>query len=311
MINLKLFDRVATAVCGSSICPLSAGLELFLTRNRMPRFNSLRSFSLISPFFLLPPPPVPPPPPPIFQDRLRTATNEQVTAVLRGSAADLTRLISLQSSAFPHASLPSASAAFKAELLQGSGGANAGNATVDRASLAVRGELADVSAKIMTLERWIGLNTPVMEDGGNFGVGVQMVVAKFLKESREEIAKTMAALPAYYKERADAFEKLPHPLFSSQTTTRTSSSSQSTGGKDGPESKESTASSTEAKSSERRDEDRVSHVVAIDVAHYWALSAALQHCVDLYACVIDNVEKNKEKLSNPRSGAGGHSGMSM
>ena len=100
-----------------------------------------------------------------------------------------------------------------------------------------------------------------MEDGNNFGVSVQMIVAKYLKDEREAMAKTLATFPDYFDKRAGAVDKLSP----SSTTTSSTSSSTSTGGKDGDEKKESASASTEQKKSLKEDADRANHVCAIDV----------------------------------------------
>lgn len=44
-----------------------------------------------------------------------------------------------------------------------------------------------------SFDRFIALSTPAMEDGNNFGVTVQMMVAKYCKDTREEVR------PMYFK----------------------------------------------------------------------------------------------------------------
>ena len=67
-----------------------------------------------------------------------------------------------------------------------------------------------------------------MEDGNNFGVTVQMTVAKFLKDTREELAKKLESVASYYSSRADAVDKLGLPK-KSTSQTKTESSTESKG----------------------------------------------------------------------------------
>lgn len=153
-----------------------------------------------------------------------------------------------------------------------------------------------------------------MEDGNNFGVTVQMTVAKFLKETREELTKKLESIPSYYSSRADAVDKLGLPKTSSSQT-KTESKTDSTGGKDGDESKTSTTVTKEEKESNgsKMDVHRSKAVLAIDVQCYASLFATINLLLTDYVTVLDNVEKNEEKLKAPKgsggSGFGGGSGM--
>ena len=56
--------------------------------------------------------------------------------------------------------------------------------------------------------------------------------------------------------------------------------------------------------------DRANHVVAIDVQYYFKFKVALTTLIDSYAVVIDNVNKNFDKLAAPK-GTSGSNSMSM
>ena len=109
-----------------------------------------------------------------------------------------------------------------------------------------------------------------------------------------QLVKILDSLPAYFDTRAGAYEKMP--TVPSKSSTASSSSSTSSGGKDGDESKKSSSTSTEEKKSLRTCADRANHVVAIDVNYYFKLSTALKTILDSYAVVVDNVNKNFEKV---------------
>jgi len=181
---------------------------------------------------------------------------------------------------------------------------------LEKALPVVRDYLAKSIDETQLLERYISLHVPAMEDGNNFGVSVQMVVAKHLKSIREGAVKRMESLPKYYSERSDALDKVGIKK-TTESVTKSSSSSSSTGGKDGDEKKQSTTEVSESKESgsSKPDPTRIKHVVALDVFWYNEMRSTLTALVASYLTIFDNMEKNKDKLTAPK-GSGG-SGLSM
>jgi hypothetical protein len=175
--------------------------------------------------------------------------------------------------------------------------------------------LSTTISNIQTMERFLSLHIPKMEDGNNFGVTVQMTVAKAMKESREILVKKLEGLPTYHSSRADAVEKMGL----SKTTcsnTKTTSKVEAKGGKDGDENKESVSSVMEEKTVGSSNDDkrlmlRLNHVVSIDVACYSSMRMGLVEAMDLYLMILDNVEKNMEKLESPKGNGGGNGHMGM
>ena len=117
------------------------------------------------------------------------------------------RLIAASTKCFPYKSATEASEAFKSQLDINSCD-NKGNDAVSGALFVVRDEITAAIEKIMTIERFIALSTPPMEDGNNFGVTVQMMVAKFSKDVKDELTKILDSLPGYFDARAGAYEKV-------------------------------------------------------------------------------------------------------
>ena len=120
-----------------------------------------------------------------------------------------------------------------------------------------------------------------------------------------------------FKQRADAIDKFSHLPKSTTTSTETSSSSSSTGGKDGDESKSASSTTTEKKST-KSDEavnmHRVKALAALDAQMYVDLLSSTQAVMDGYVIILDNLEKNWDKLENPRGkgyGGYGSGGSSM
>ncbi|GMH63190.1 hypothetical protein TrLO_g13814 [Triparma laevis f. longispina] len=238
---------------------------------------------------------------------LLQSSKSEVEAILAAAPSDTERISAYLKSLFPYSTLSGASAAFTSALNITSVD-NPGNKEVTDALFVVRDEIAAAIAKIMAFERFIALSNPPMEDGNNFGVTVQMMVAKYCKDTRESLEKIADGLPAYFDSRAGAFEKMP--TVPSKTSSSSTSTSSSSGGKDGDEEKKSSSSSTEEKKSSGTSADRSNHVVAIDVNFYFKLNTALKTILDSYAVVIDNVTKNFDKLSAPK-GTSGSNSMSM
>ena len=161
-------------------------------------------------------------------------------------------------------------------------------------------------------------NDTTHQDGNNFGVTVQMMFFKLLKDEREKLEKALSDSSKYYSSRADAIDKFTHLPKTSVTETKSTSKSNATGGKDGDENKASTSSSTEEKIATsdggKINTHRVKALAALDAQTYMDLVSALQSMVDGYCVILDNLEKNWDKLENPRGkgyGGYGSGGSSM
>ena len=158
---------------------------------------------------------------------------------------------------------------------------------------------------------------PKMEDGNNFGVTVQMTVSKALQEARESMTKKLDAIPSYYSSRADAVDKLGL-IKGTVSKTETKSVSEATGGKDGDEKKTSQTSVEEVKTVGNDAEKsgaaiklRLLHIASLDVQCYSNIRNGLLDSMNTYLMIVDNVEKNKEKLTEPKGSSGGRSHMGM
>mmetsp|Transcript_270 Transcript_270/g.601 ORF Transcript_270/g.601 Transcript_270/m.601 type:complete len:211 (-) Transcript_270:54-686(-) len=182
----------------------------------------------------------------------------------------------------------------------------------DDASSSVRGHLIELIENVQTLEGWIALALPPMEDGNNFGVSVQLTAAKQLKELRESLTKDVNSAVNYYKTRAEVTEKLTPRL--SHTTTSTESNVNASGGKDGDEKKKSDSVTIEQKTcapEEIGQHLRIKAVLSVDMQYYVEWKASLQGASNAYAAAIDQIEKNLEKITKPRGGNPGGASMSM
>ena len=103
-----------------------------------------------------------------------------------------------------------------------------------------RGEAAACVLDLRKIERFITLHVPKVEDGNNFGVAIQLEVAKLVKETGKECKGLLDALPTYHKDRAALLEKVV-----ARTTTETSESKSSSNDEEkGTEAKNTSKSGT-------------------------------------------------------------------
>ena len=173
-----------------------------------------------------------------------------------------------------------------------------------------RGEAAACVLDLRKIERFITLHVPKVEDGNNFGVAIQLEVAKLVKETGKECKGLLDALPTYHKDRAALLEKVV-----ARTTTETSESkSSSTDEEKGSEAKSTAKSGTSSSSTTKTSSakplpDAVAAVAQLDVQHRFALIFLLEVVRDAYISAGDCLAKNKGKLVAPR-GEGGNA-MSM
>jgi len=192
------------------------------------------------------------------------AHKKQLTAAVQSLMttsipASLPRIEGLLTTHFPYASPSAATKAYTDALAQSiqASANNGGNGPIADAIDAVADEVSAAVDAIISIERFIQLSTPKMEDGNNFGVSVQMTVSKELKDIREALGKVTAGFPDYFDKRAGAFEKISN--LPSETQSTSESSSSSTGGKEGDEKKSSSSTSTEKKQSTREVSERNQH----------------------------------------------------
>jgi hypothetical protein len=238
-------------------------------------------------------------------------------AILESGVATLDALTS-SLAALPYKGNDVVSQAETAFVASLEGDVEKANDVIDAAYKVTRDALAMGSEHTRVLERFVGLHIPQMEDGNNFGVTVQMMFTKLLKEEREKMEKALDSSSKYYASRADAIDKFTHLPKTSSTETKSTSKSTATGGKDGDENKESTSTSTEEKTSTsdggKVNAHRVKALAALDAQMYVDLVGALQSMTDGYVVILDNLEKNWDKLENPRGkgyGGYGSGGSSM
>jgi len=251
-----------------------------------------------------------------MQKTFRDKAQENVEAIIENGPALVTDMETSLSTLFTFSSLKDAETEFEQFLKAGSEQNAVPVPPVLATALpSVREYISTVVANIQAIEKYISLNFPAIEDGNNFGVSVQLAILKMLKESRESLVSEIKTIGVtYYDTRANAVDKVGLKKKSVSTTSTTSendTSSSIEGEKSGH--KSSSSSSTEEKESGSSvvDSYRMYHLLAVDVQAYFEAKSAMSNAIDKYCSILDNVEKNYEKLSAPKGTSGGTSHMGM
>ena len=135
----------------------------------------------------------------IQSHRIKSAN--EAKDILQSGPTFLEALSASLASSTPYTGSAVLSTAEEAFLTTISSNVESHNATVDALYKSTRDSCITAASNIRTLERFIGLHVPQMEDGNNFGVTVQMMMSKFLKEERERCEKILADTSKYYASR--------------------------------------------------------------------------------------------------------------
>mmetsp|Transcript_16745 Transcript_16745/g.47902 ORF Transcript_16745/g.47902 Transcript_16745/m.47902 type:complete len:244 (-) Transcript_16745:50-781(-) len=230
------------------------------------------------------------------------ASKDSAAKVLDASISKMDSLESSFAEAFPYPSLSAASADFGGSVTMAS------NDKVSKCVMLALDAMSSMSQDAQTLENFLHLHIPKMEDGNNFGVTVQLSVLKQLSEVQEAVTKNLDSLAAYAGARADALEKLKLPS-SSKSVSKSTAITTTDGTKE-----EKVSESTEEKSSENENsgpayESRVAALVAVDTLYYAKAQRALQSVMTLYIGSLDFMNKNMDKLEKPKGSGGSHSGF--
>jgi len=224
----------------------------------------------------------------------------------------LTSLRTLMTTEFTHRTLADANEAFYAEVAakckEPSPVETGVNATLAKLTNIVRDELATLVDALRQLEVWVSLLIPGVADGNNFGVEVQEMVVKMIKEKKDGVKTLLDGLNKYSSERGDLWGKSVFPV--SVKKSQSVGSKKCTGGE--KDTNETTESEDTATSYPMVCSDAVVAIAGHDTQHYFHLRSTLQEVWKTYAIVYDQITKNLEKIQDPRGEAGGGGGgMSM
>lgn len=241
-------------------------------------------------------------------DTLKAQTTKQVEQLLTSTPQLLESFQTLLQTDFSAASPSQLTEAYSSAL---SSSPDAINTPLIAALSKYKDLLAVTISQIQLLERFLHLHIPKMEDGNNFGVTVQMTVAKALQDSRTSLVAKLDSLTSYYKDRADAVEKLPLEKVT-KTLSKVSTAVDSTK----EEEKKTSSTQSEDEKTVQVVVDKVTpfrmmHLVALDVSVYYKAKAGLEDVWNEVIMVLDQVQKNKEKLVTPKGSGGGRPHMGM
>jgi hypothetical protein len=245
------------------------------------------------------------------------ASKKVALSVLEGGVETVRSLEALLCKYFPPSTpLSKVQSLFEDQLLKD--GIEGGNSSISKAIPEVRDAIALCTANVQSLEAFIMLALPAMEDGGNFGVSIQLEVLKALKETRESWSKLLAEeFVTYYDARASAVEKFG---IEKATTSSTTTSTQQTEKAKEETSKVTTTIVEETKTSGVAPQvpltaswayHRLQYVVALDIQLYSLLQVSLQQVINTYVNLLDSVQKNYSKLAYPKGTGHGRGNRHM
>jgi len=172
---------------------------------------------------------------------------------------------------------------------------------------------ASLTTMLEKLDYFITLHIPTIEDGGNFGVGVQLDLVKKLGEFKESANKSMEALLGYQNARAEALGKLnlPSSTLSVTKSTINTITKSSTDGDSSDEKRETKENETREDKNSGSSlsgpvyESKLAAVVAVDTLYFFKASAIVSQNITSFIGVMDFIDKNREKLIEPKGQSGG------
>eukprot|EP00339_Tiarina_fusa_P011051 CAMPEP_0117029340 /NCGR_PEP_ID=MMETSP0472-20121206/21253_1 /TAXON_ID=693140 ORGANISM="Tiarina fusus, Strain LIS" /NCGR_SAMPLE_ID=MMETSP0472 /ASSEMBLY_ACC=CAM_ASM_000603 /LENGTH=242 /DNA_ID=CAMNT_0004737077 /DNA_START=68 /DNA_END=796 /DNA_ORIENTATION=+ len=233
-------------------------------------------------------------------EKYRSSTKENAMKILDSCPAKLEVMESTYAATFSFPTLSAASADF----------ASSDVATNDKVAKAVTTTvdvIASVDQDIRTLETFLRMHIPKMEDGNNFGVSVQLALLKEITDLQGVVASKLDELAGYAGARADALEKLKLPSTGVSVTKSTSVTTT-----DGKKEEKSSESTEEKKTTSDETgpalESRKAALVAVDIQYYSRAQRAFQSILTLFMASLDFLDKNKGKLEKPKGSGGSHSG---
>jgi hypothetical protein len=201
----------------------------------------------------------------------KTKSKAKAMDLLNRSVSDLHTLQALYVELFPYAKLSDAQIDFKGVAL------STNNEKVDKALDRTLDQLETTYETARTFEYFIMLHIPKIEDGGNFGVGVQLDLVKKLSEIQESMKAAIENLLGYHSARAEALGKLNLP--STSTTFTKSSGFTTTNGTTEEKSNETTENKETSSLSEGpMYECRLAAVAAVDALYYSKAKGYYQSC---------------------------------
>ncbi|CAB9517070.1 proteasome (prosome, macropain) activator subunit [Seminavis robusta] len=241
---------------------------------------------------------------------IQKAAKKQADSITDGAVKTVESMDASYQSLFPFKTLSEATASFSA------GDVAKPNEALAKAVSAAQEAVDSTVTACLTMERYILLTIPQMEDGGNFGVTVQLAGLKMVKDDREKLEKMLEDLSKYASSRADALEKLKLPSSSKSKTTTSTTANNETKGGEKPGATSSTGSNTEEKTVETENQladapFRQQAVWQVDALYYSKARNAFMSAMTCFMTAADFLDKNKGKIAAPKGSSGGRGFSSM
>jgi hypothetical protein len=177
-------------------------------------------------------------------------------------------------------------------------------------------EAATAALDAKELAAFVRLHEPPCEDGNNFYVGMQDEIAKLCETAAKTVDGLLLSRVEYLEKRADLKEKVaPKITTDESTSSNTSESKKTETKKDGPEDSsdkkaDSSTSTSKKTSTWEVCAERKEALAHLDAAWQAKLAAHLSTVAYELARVIDCVQKNMDKILDPRgTGEGGNRGL--
>mmetsp|Transcript_7118 Transcript_7118/g.17374 ORF Transcript_7118/g.17374 Transcript_7118/m.17374 type:complete len:242 (+) Transcript_7118:184-909(+) len=230
--------------------------------------------------------------------KFKNDSKSQAMELLDSSVGMAEEMQKMHSDLFPFGKLSLASSDFEKFATVST------NETVAKAVSATLDQVSTQSSVLSKLDCFITLHIPTIEDGGNFGVGVQLDLVKKLGEMKETANKATEALLGYQSARAEALGKLNLPS-KSYTVTQSESETKTDGKSEKKESVSKEEKESGSPSSGPSYDSRLAAVVAVDTLYYSKASGIFSQSIISFMGVMDFVDKNKGKLLEPKGRSGG------
>lgn len=245
-----------------------------------------------------------------LRQSIQTTAKKQAEDAAAGALKEIETMDGSFASLFPYKTLTEATTAFSSEDVAKP------NELLVKALAATQEAVDTTITRGLTMERYILLTIPKMEDGNNFGVTVQLAALKHMQDDRDKLQKILEDLSKYAATRADAMEKCKLPSSSKAKTTTSSQSNNDTKGGEKPGTTTSTSTNTEEKTTETQNQQteaafRQQAVWSVDALYYSKARTGFMTALTAYSTAIDFMDKNQEKISAPKGSESGRGYTSM
>jgi hypothetical protein len=165
-------------------------------------------------------------------------------------------------------------------------------------------EAASAAMEAKDLACFVRLHEPLCEDGNNFYVGMQDEIAKIAEYSAKTCGDLLLTRVEYLEKRADMKEKVLPKTTEDVKTYTGSNTTKKTGEKTEEEKKDDQSTSTEKKTSSWEVcSERKEALLRLDTAWKFKVASNLTTVCYELGRAVDVVQKNHEKIMDPRGTA--------